>query len=291
MLTTLRQAQAAFSHLNPDTVRKTANRPLNVGLIASNNAGYAAMEELLVPPGAPPAQRHRGLSYIYRGGDPEAPSHVDLVLYEQDIPTPNGVYVLYRDEPALTLKDVLAEHPEFELPLARQFPGLRHHVVEGIVSRVAKENALFAITTALPDIIPSVIELPWALGEWASDTAFLTANEVRMAFMIAGACGGEIGFFNQKVQIASIGAGAFGLRALARELAGKIPLGGGLIAKGAVAFAGTYVIGKGLALAEHGNLTYTREERRDIYNQAYKRGKEIAKGLLPQPKREETAAR
>ena len=39
---------------------------------------------------------------------------------------------------------------------------------------------------------------------------------------------------------------AFGWRALARELVGHIPLGGGLIPKGAIAYAGTYVVGKGL---------------------------------------------
>ena len=239
------------------------------------------MEELLVPEGAPRSQRHIGLGFLHRGGDPEAPGRVDVVLYEQGIPTPRGAYVLYRDSPEDTLKNILADFPDFELALARQFPGLRHIVVERIVASVAKENALFAIGTALPDIIPSAIELPWAFGEWASDTAFLTANEIRMAFMIAGACGGDIGFFRQKAQIASIGAGAFGLRALARELASKIPFGGGLIAKGAIAFAGTYVMGKALAMAEHGNVNYTREERRGMYQQAYERGKVVARALIP----------
>jgi hypothetical protein len=281
MFNTLRQAQSAFSHLNPATVRAHATRPVRVGLIASSPAGYEAMEELLVPAAAPTIERHRGLSFLYRGGDPHAPPNVELVLYEQGIPTPRGTFVLYRDDPEVTVKDICNEFPDFELPLARQFPGLRKLVVERIVSTVARENTMFAITTALPDIIPSFIELPWAFGEWASDTAFLTANEIRMAFMIAGACGGEIGFSHQKAQVLSIGAGAFGLRALARELAGKIPLGGGLIAKGAIAFAGTYVMGKALALAEHGNKDYSHEEKRSLYRQAYERGREVAHSLVP----------
>ena len=101
--------------------------------------------------------------------------------------------------------------PSLNFRWPANFPGLRKFVVEGIVSAIARENAMFAITTALPDVIPSFIELPWAFGEWASDTAFLTANEIRMAFMIAGACGGEIGFTHQKAQVAGIAAGAFGL--------------------------------------------------------------------------------
>jgi hypothetical protein len=284
MFKTLRQAQSAFSHLNPATVRELSTRPVYVGLIASTTEGYEAMEELLIPAAAPEAERRRGWNALYRGGDPHAPAKVDLVLYEQGIPLSDGTYVLYQDDPSATLKDVLEDHPEFELPLARQFPGLRKLIVERIVSAIARENAMFAITTALPDMIPSFIELPWAFGEWASDTAFLTANEIRMAFMIAGACGGEIGFTHQKAQVLSIGAGAFGLRALARELSGKIPMGGGLVAKGAIAFAGTYVMGKALALAEHGNVNYSREEKRALYQDAYERGREMARSLVPLPK-------
>ena len=111
---------------------------------------------------------------------------------------------------------------------------------------VAKENALFAVATALPNVVPNLIELPWVVGEFASDTAFLTANQVRMAFQIAAACGKDVGLGKQKGAVLSIAAGAFGWRALARELVGKIPLGGGLIPKGAIAYAGTYLAGKGL---------------------------------------------
>ena len=100
--------------------------------------------------------------------------------------------------------------------------------------------------TALPDIVPSLVELPWAFGEWASDTAFLTANQFRMAFQIAAMYGHEVGFLDQKGQILVIAGGAFGWRAIARELVGKIPMGGGLIPKGAIAYAGTYVVGKAL---------------------------------------------
>ena len=89
-------------------------------------------------------------------------------------------------------------------------------------------------------MVPNFIELPWAIGEFASDTAFLTANQVRMAFQIAAACGKDVGLGKQKGAVLSIAAGAFGWRALARELVGKIPLGGGLIPKGAIAYAGTY---------------------------------------------------
>ena len=157
-------------------------------------------------------------------------------------------------------------------------------MVERTIHTIARENALFAVATALPDVVPSLIELPWAFGEFASDTAFLTGNQIRMAFLIAAACGRDAGFTNQKGAILSIAAGAFGWRALARELVGKIPLGGGLIPKGAIAYAGTFVVGKGLEHYYRGNAGYTRAQRRAVYREALERGRTVvesaAKGSM-----------
>jgi uncharacterized protein (DUF697 family) len=149
-------------------------------------------------------------------------------------------------------------------------------VVERTIHAVARENALFAVATALPDVVPSLMELPWALGEFASDTVFLTGNQIRMAFLIAAACGKEVGFGEQRGAMLSIAAGAFGWRALARELVGKIPLGGGLIPKGAIAYAGTYAVGKSLEFYYRGNATFTREQRRAVYREALQRGRDVA---------------
>jgi hypothetical protein len=282
MLATLRQARAAFSHLNPQQVRTLADRPLRVGLIAAHDSGYEAMEEALVPSTVPYDERVAGRGMLFRGGDPSAPASVDLVLYDEGIRAPKGAYVLYRNDLGATLAEILHDEVGFELPLAREFPGFRRHVIDRIIQAVARENALFAVATALPDMIPNLVELPWALGEWASDTAFLTANQVRMAFLISAACGKEIGFGAQKVQMLSIGAGAFGWRAIARELAGKVPFGGGLVAKGAIAYAGTFVVGKGLEFLYREQVDFPREMRRRTYKEALERGREMAQGWLPE---------
>jgi uncharacterized protein (DUF697 family) len=134
---------------------------------------------------------------------------------------------------------------------------------------------LFSVATALPDVVPSLAELPWAFGEFASDTTFLTGNQIRMAFLIAAACGRDAGFLKQRGAILSIVAGAFGWRALARELVGKIPLGGGLIPKGAIAYAGTYVVGKSLERYYRGNEGYTRAQRLAAYREALERGRSV----------------
>jgi hypothetical protein len=265
MLKPLKQVRAALALLNPDEVRKRAGRKVHVGLIAEDSAGFARMEETL-------GIARTGRSLAYRAGDPDAPAHVELVLYDGRLAAFQGAYALDHDNPAATVGEVTRDNEDLLLPLARQFPGLRKAVVDSIIYAVARENALFAVTTALPDVVPSLVELPWALGEWASDTAFLTVNQVRMAFLIAAACGREVGFPHQKFEIASIAAGAFGWRAIARELAGKIPFGGGLIPKGMIAYAGTYMVGKGLERLYHGHA-WTAADREAAYQHGLERGK------------------
>ena len=166
-----------------------------------------------------------------------------------------------------------------DLALGRQFLPFRRPVVERIIHMVSRENALFAIATALPNVVPSLIELPWAFGEFASDTAFLTANQVRMAFQIAAACGKDVGLGKQKGAVLTIAAGAFGWRALARELVGHIPLGGGLIPKGAIAYAGTYVVGKGLEYLHVHDGEPNAAQREQLYQEGLEHGRSFSKTI------------
>jgi hypothetical protein len=71
-------------------------------------------------------------------------------------------------------------------------------------------------------------------------------------------------------------ASAFGWRSLARQLAGRLPLAGGLIPKAGIAYAGTYVLGMALERFYSVGYGLTREERQDAYSQAIERGKATA---------------
>lgn len=279
MFKSLRQVRAAFSLLNPEEVRRRAERPPAIGLVASGEHGYRELENFLVPEGLPREHREPALETVYRAGDRNAAPQVDLVLYEPGLPCPRGAFRLWREAPQRTVAEILAENEHFSLALARRFPSFRKTVVDRVVQSVSRENGLFAIATALPNIVPNLFELPWVLGEFASDTAFLTMNQVRMAFLIAAASGGGVGFSKQKLEIGSIVAGAFGWRAIARELAGKIPLGGGLIPKGAIAYAVTYALGKGLERYHHSAVPFTPAEREEVYQQAYRQGASVAESL------------
>ncbi len=278
MLKTLKQARAAFGMLNPEEVRRIASKPIHVGLVAASESGYSEMEDFLVPPSLGRDERIGRMSWVHRAGDENAPSNVDVILYQQGLRVPEEAFEFRRSDPQSSVCDILRRKADDGLALARQFPAFRKPVIDRVVMSTSRENALFAIATALPNIVPSALELPWAFGEFASDTAFLTANQVRMAFQIAAACGREVGFAEQKGALLSIAGSAFGWRALARELAGKIPLGEGLIPKGAIAFAGTFVLGKGLERAYNG-AAFTSDERESVYREALDHGKTVAESL------------
>jgi hypothetical protein len=279
MMKYVKQARAAFSLLSADEVRARAEKPIHFGLVADSSGAYAEMEEFLVPHNLPRPERLRRLAQVYRANDAEPPSKVDIVLYESGLACPDGAYTYHLGHTEDTVKEILRDKKDLSLALARQFPAFRSVVVEGIVHEVARENTLFAVATALPNVLPNFIELPWIFGEFASDTAFLTANQMRMAFQIAAACGKDVGFGEQKFEMLGIAGGAFGWRALARELVGHIPFGGGLIPKGAIAYAGTYVAGKGLERLHSETGKHTSEELKSLYHRGLERGRQVVREL------------
>ena len=59
----------------------------------------------------------------------------------------------------------------------------------------------------------------------------------------------------------------------------RIPLGGGLIPKAAVAFAGTYVVGLGLEKINRNGEGLSKWERREAYAAALDTGKEVARSM------------
>ncbi len=280
MLKAVRQIRSAISMLNPEGVRRLTARPVHVGLVAGAPSAYAEMEDFLVPASVSHERRIELTECLHRASDNDDSHQPDLVLFDASLSCPKNCYVFDRRDPGRVVGEILREREDMSLPLARMFPPFRKPVVDGIIHSVSRENAMFALATALPNIVPSLIELPWAIGEFASDTAFLTMNQIRMAFMIAAACGAPVGFAQQKTEIASILAAAFGWRTLARELAGKLPLGSGLIPKGAIAFAGTFAIGKGLDHLHRVGRNHTAAERRAVYRHALEQGKDLARGAL-----------
>jgi len=279
-LNVLKDIRKIYTGLNADEIRGAAWQDVNVGLIATSDEGYRRMERFLAPPALDEFSRTQALRAVHPANG--SANRFDFVLCEAGVPVPRNGYLFESNESGSLAELIVSEHEKLELAIARTFPIFRSVVSQRIISRVARENAMFSLVTALPNVIPSLIELPWTMGEFATDTAFISMNQIRMALVLAAAHGRAVGYIDQKGEIAAIAAGAFGWRALARELVGKIPLGGGLIPKAAVAFAGTYVVGLGLEKFNRTGSGLSRGERRDAYADAFARGKEIVKKLAPQ---------
>jgi hypothetical protein len=276
----LQQVRRAVGNLNPQDVRNTSERPLAIRLVASSDASYTAIEDFLSPPTVSRRKRLEQRQALFRADERSAPENIDLEIHEEGLPCPEDAFIFSHDDPGRVVWDILDRKEDLGLPLSRYFGPFRSPVTERTVASISKENAIFSLMTALPNIAPSVIQLPWSVAEIGSDTAFLTVNQIRMLFLLAGASDRPIGYREQRAEIASIIAGAFGWRAVARELVGKIPFGGGLIPKAAVAYAGTYVVGKSAERLYRIGYGYTREERKLAYGEALQYGKKVARSIL-----------
>jgi len=268
----------AISNLNPEQVRQLAQHPLRVAVVAGSPEGFARIENFLLRDLSPDRRRESSLLLIREYNPPRG--IYDITIYDEGIPAPARSFIFKAAAPEHLVKKVLDNSGTHGVALARAFHPFRRPFIERVISRTCRENTLFSLATALPDVIPSVIELPWAVAEFASDTAFLTMNQLRMAFLVAAASDREVGYREQKSEIATVIASAFGWRALARQVVGKIPFGGGLIGKAAVAYAGTKVLGVSLDHLYSIGYNYTREERENLYADALKQGKKVAGQIL-----------
>ena len=273
----------AISTLNPNQVRTLGDRTTRIALHAADNDGFSRLEGFFLRD-LSPAKRKQSALHLMRTPLADSAPPADIHVYDATTQlqslAPADCLAFHADRPNQFVLKALSKYPDLGVPLARSFVPFRKPFVERVIAKTCRENTLFSVATALPDIVPSVIELPWAVAEFASDTAFLTMNQVRMAFLIAAASDREVGYLDQKSEIAMVIGSAFGWRALARQLIGKIPFGGGLLAKAAVAYAGTKVLGLSLDHYYSIGFTYTRDERDQLYADAFRQGKKVAAKML-----------
>lgn len=276
----------AIRSVNPEEVRGMAAKSLNIGLMATTEANLNEMWFWLAPMEISETKRQTLAGMVHPLGPqlpdmPPPPNKLDIEIWEAGMKNkPDHAFIYYRNNPEQTVADILEKHEELGIALSRNFLPFRKAVSEKIITAVCNENVLFAVTTSLPNLVPSILTLPFAVGEFASDTAFLTMNQLRMAFLLAGAHDHPIGYRQQKTQVASVIAGAFGWRAIARELVSKIPFGGGVIGKAGISYAGTWVVGRSLERLYRAGGMLSNGEQKNTYAEGLQRGKEIAERML-----------
>jgi uncharacterized protein (DUF697 family) len=173
---------------------------------------------------------------------------------------------------------ILDQRPDLSLALAKRFPGFRHAVGERIVRETALANAEFAMLNALPGVVPIIAPLlpAAALG----DIFMLTKNQAMMMFKLAAAHDLPLDVRSRSKDLAPLLGNAFGWRAIAREVVGMVPGGVGLVARGAIAYAGTLALGKALLRFYETGALPTRAQINRYYKEAYSGAKRIAEERL-----------
>jgi uncharacterized protein (DUF697 family) len=163
--------------------------------------------------------------------------------------------------------------PERRVGLARRFPALRPKVFNSLIEETARANAGYALSTGLAEIVP-VLDIPLNIG----DIVVLTKNQMMMSYRIALAAGrnGEPRELIGEI-VGVIGSGLI-FRQAARQLVGLIPAIG-LVPKVAVAYGGTWTIGRAVVLWATGDGAVTRARLKELTREGLARGREVAKSL------------
>jgi uncharacterized protein (DUF697 family) len=166
---------------------------------------------------------------------------------------------------------------EQRIALARELPGLRACVFEDLITETAKANAGYAFSTGLAEIVP-LLDIPLNIG----DVIVLTKNQLVMGYRIALAAGKEGRPRDLVGEIAGVLGGGLLFRQVARQLIGLVPVLG-IVPKVAVAYGGTWAIGRAVALWATEGRTLSAARLRQLSREGLARGREVAKGLKRTP--------
>jgi uncharacterized protein (DUF697 family) len=199
----------------------------------------------------------------------DAPSPGRLVLRELDAST---------TEP-LAEAVVGALDPDDRVAVARQLPALRPAVFHVLTDETARANASFAFTTGLAEAVP-VLSAPLNIG----DVIVLTKNQLVMSYRMALAAGRDGEPRHLVGEILGVVGGGLLFRQIARGLVGLIPIIG-LVPKVAVAYGGTWTIGRAMVAWLTEGRTLTSDALKSLRTEGLARGREVARRLMEARKR------
>lgn len=163
-----------------------------------------------------------------------------------------------------------------EIAVGRRLPAMRETVAAKLTRDAANNSLKVAIASAVVDHIP-VFGI--VLGAFASagDMVAITGIQMMLLLHIEAAYGRDPDV-QRMWQLLPVIGGGFGWRALARELAGFVPIAG-IAIKGAIAYAGTVVVGEGVTFFhEHGHHM-NRAHAKQIYDRTKSDAMKFAREL------------
>ena len=164
-----------------------------------------------------------------------------------------------------------------EIAVGRRLPMLRTTVAAKLTRDAALNALKVAGASAVIDNVPVVGAF---LGAFISAGDMMAITGIQMMLMLQiRATFGKDPDVAQMWELLPIVGGGFGWRALARELAGFIPVGGILI-KSAIAYAGTVVVGEGATFYELHGRHMAKVDAAKIYDDARASAQTFARDVL-----------
>jgi uncharacterized protein (DUF697 family) len=158
--------------------------------------------------------------------------------------------------------------------LARALPTLRAPLFQILTQETAQANAGFALTTGVAETVP-VLSAPALLG----DVVILTKNQVLLGYRIVLAAGRDDAPRKLVAEVLAVLGGGLLFRQIARELVGIVPVAG-LPLKVAVAYSGTWAIGRAMAIWVTEGRRLTSDAMRGLTVEGLDRGRAVARRML-----------
>jgi uncharacterized protein (DUF697 family) len=170
-----------------------------------------------------------------------------------------------------------------EIAAGRRLPALRETVAARLTRDAAATSLKIALASAVVDHVPVVGVV---LGAFASagDTVAITAIQMMLLLHIEAAYGSDPDLQRMWRLLPVIG-GGLGWRTVARELSGFIPVAGVAI-KGAIAYAGTIVVGEGVTFFHEHGSHMNRQQAKEIYERTKRDAIQFARDLAKGKRKE-----
>ncbi|MGP6157725.1 MAG: hypothetical protein ACLPYS_09520 [Vulcanimicrobiaceae bacterium] len=171
-----------------------------------------------------------------------------------------------------------------EVAVGLRLPPLREAVASKLTRDAAMSSLKVAGASAVMDNVP-VLGLVLGAVASAGDMVAITGIQI-VLMMQLGATYGKDPDVQRVWELLPVVGGGFGWRALSRELSGFIPVAGVAI-KGAIAYAGTIVVGESVAFFyEHGRHM-TRTQAAQMYEERKRAAIAFARDLVDRIRRRE----
>jgi uncharacterized protein (DUF697 family) len=279
----IREILQISKELSTEEVRELADKQFRIALVGSTMRTHDVAEQLLEGLSLPERETSRAF-LVCSPTVPSEPADILIDCGSADEPVLGEHYTwLLPEDGALVARRIVSDLPGLAVALARRFPMFREPAIEHLIKEASRVNGQIAMLSAIPGVIPvaSVFLPPAAVA----DIVMLTKNQIMLLLKIAAALGMSYHTRDRLKEIVPVVAGAMGWRSLAREFVGLVPGGVGLLVKGAIAYAGTYVVGKGAEWFWRTGRELSRQQKERLYRQML----EEATRVLTPPSTQNTA--